>query len=217
MDLACGSGPVLRRLSRRRAVGIDRSGGELTRARASSDGPSRLVRADAAAVPLASGIADAVVASMALMVLPSLTDVLAEVARVLRPRGVFVATVPTRSSAGLSREFTELLALLGQTSRRYPQPLDPASAESRFAEAGLDLADDAMGRFVRRVSSTDEAELVVRSFYTPGTSAERVGDAVQWLGRRLAAGPVEVCYPIRRLVASRTSTRPSASRTARHG
>lgn len=49
---------------------------------------------DASLLPLRDDSVDAVVMSMALMLVP-LVDTLAEVARVLRPGGVFVATVPT--------------------------------------------------------------------------------------------------------------------------
>ena len=205
VDLACGNAPVIRRLSGGgRAVGVDRSAGELARARATSP-EALLVRADAAAVPLASATAEAVTASMALMVLHPLEDVLAEVARLLRPRGVFAATVPLRPlTAGSERDqLAELMAQLGQTAIRYPEPLTAGSVAERFAGAGLRVVEDSVGQFVRAVQA-DEAELVVRSFYAPNTPLERVESVVTALRKRAASGPVAIPYRIRRLVALRS-------------
>ena len=90
LDLACGSGPLYRRLRPRAYVGLDLSSAELAVA---ADLGVPVVRADAARLPLADAGMAAVVASMALMLLP-LPATLTEVRRVLRPGGIFVATVP---------------------------------------------------------------------------------------------------------------------------
>ncbi|HVL05996.1 MAG TPA: class I SAM-dependent methyltransferase [Acidimicrobiales bacterium] len=59
VDLACGSGPLARRLAGGPVVGVDQSAGELSR------GTGLRVQARVPALPLASGCAGAVVTSMA--------------------------------------------------------------------------------------------------------------------------------------------------------
>jgi SAM-dependent methyltransferase len=219
IDLACGSGPVTRLLGARgvanRVVCIDQSAGELVRARSDAPG-GLLVRARATALPVATASADAVVASMALMVLAPLEAALAEARRLLRPGGTFVATVPSRSSAiagppaGPSPDgdagpaaFAEILATLGQAAIDYPEPLDAASLTGRFTAAGLTLRDDDTGVFLRTVGDPDDADLVVRSFYAPMAETARVATAVAVFQRRVRSAPVRVGYRIRRLVAVR--------------
>ena len=199
VDLGCGNGPVLRRL-RGRGVGLDRSTGELARAQRDACA-APLARADARRLPVADGVAGAVTASMCLMVLTPLEEVLAEAARVLRPGGVLVATVPTRSGGAAAAGFAEILAELGQARVRYPSSLDDVAAQ--LAVVGLDLVADEVGTFVRPVAGDDDADLVVRSFYAPGVGEELRRRAAERLRRRVAAGAVSVTYPIRRLVAVR--------------
>ena len=210
VDLACGSGPVSRLLTRRRVagsrvVGVDQSAGELDRARSAT--PSGLlVRARATALPLVTGSADAVVVSMALMLLPPLEAVLAEAARLLRPGGTLAATVPLRSTApGLPKgsAFFEILDVLGQGATDYPETLDADGLAERFSASGLTLGHDDTGLFTRTVVAPDDADRVVRSFYAPGTEAARVTEAVALFRRRVEAAPVRVGYRIRRLVAVR--------------
>ena len=207
VDLACGSAPVVRRLETsgaRLAVGVDRSAGELGRACRASPG-ARLVRADARALPLVGGTADAVTASMALMVLDPVAAVLAEVTRVLRPGGRLVATVPTRPPPGAARgavsPFAEILVRLGQAGIRYPEPLDPRSAPGRLGAAGFHLVEDTAAVFVRPVLDEADAELAVRSFYAPGATTAQVSAAIDGLQERVRGGTVELPYRIRRLVA----------------
>lgn len=86
VDLACGTGDLCRELTAagHRAVGVDFSANMLAAAKA---GPVPLVRADAAALPLATGAADGLVCGFALRNFADLGVVLAEVARVVRPGG----------------------------------------------------------------------------------------------------------------------------------
>lgn len=204
VDLACGSAPVVRRLGGRRAVGLDRSAAELTRARQASP-RALLVRADAEALPLDAQAADAVTASMALMVVEALGPVLTEAARVLRPCGRLVATVPTRPDpaerSGPPSLLAEILGRLGQAGTPYPEPLDIRSAPLRLAAAGFELVQDTAALFVRPVTDEVDADLVVRSFYAPGAGLAQISAAVGALSERVRREPVELTYRIRRLVA----------------
>ena len=193
VDLACGSGPVARVLPGARVVGVDQSAAELARA------AGLRVRARMPALPLAGGCAGAVVTSMALMLMHPLEAVLVEVARLLQPGGTFVATVPSRGP-GTAPLFADLLRTLGQTGITYPEPLDDDGLAERFSTAGLMLLDDDTAVFVRPVARLEDAEQVVRSFYAPGAGSERLAAAVEKLRE---AAPVDIAYPIRRLVAAR--------------
>lgn len=194
VDLACGSGPLARRLGARRVIGVDQSAGELAR------GAGPRVRARVPALPLAGGYADAVVTSMALMLMHPLEAALGEVARLLRPGGTFVATVPLRAEAGAAPLFVDILRTLGQTRLTYPEPLDGDGLAARFAASGLTLYGDETSVFVRTVDCPQDAEDVVRSFYAPGAGGEQMAAA---LAKLREAVPVDVPYRIRRLVARR--------------
>ena len=211
VDLGCGSAPVGRRLpSETPYVGVDRSVGELGRARGDglTTAPGALVRADLVALPLRSGAAGTVVASMALMVVTRLDAVLGEVARVLRPGGTLVATVPVRGSTDADESvacFREMLRALDQAGVAYPDPLDPSTLPARFAGAGLELVDDEPGRFVRTVTEGD-CEMVARSFYAVGAGPDAVERAAAHLRSRLVSGSYPLGYPLRRLTAVRSRT-----------
>jgi SAM-dependent methyltransferase len=201
VDVACGNGPVARRLPGRRVVGVDRSEGELTRARWAS-APALLTRAEATALPVGEGTADALTISLALMLLTPLEVVLGEAARVLRQGGILAATVPVRSDA--KGAFADLLAELGQTRVRYPQALDPTTLEARFVEAGLELNEDTARTFVRPLGE-DEVELLVRAFYAPGTTPEDLRRTAERLRDCARDATIDVPYRIRRLVGRRVS------------
>src|SRR5690349_5378934 len=93
LDLGCGSAPLFPMLAGRSWIGLDTSGAELAAARAAGAGP--LLRARASAIPLRDASVDVVVCSMSLMVTTPVAQVVAEIARVLRPGGLLAATIPT--------------------------------------------------------------------------------------------------------------------------
>jgi SAM-dependent methyltransferase len=205
LDIGCGSAPLACRAGDGHGyVGLDRSASELRRALAA--GPVAVALGDARALPVGDGRADAVVASMMLMVAGDVDAVLAEVGRVLRPGGTFVATVPTLPadddpSAGV---FAEVLAVLGRRHVRYPGSLDPSTLPGRLAAAGLALSEDVRGRFTRHVGA-EHCRLVADSFYAVGADDEQLAEARARLRARAATGPFPLTYPLRRLVAVRRS------------
>ena len=89
LDVACGTGDLCRDLAARgyTPVGLDFSAGML--AAAAVDAP--LVRADGAALPVATGSIDGVTCGFALRNFVEMTSVFSEVARVLRAGGRFAA------------------------------------------------------------------------------------------------------------------------------
>ena len=94
LDVGCGEGRLARELATlgHRVVGIDGSATLARAARAST--PSIPVGlADASKLPVASGAADLVVCFMVLMDIEDLDQTIAELARVLAPRGVLCAAI----------------------------------------------------------------------------------------------------------------------------
>jgi SAM-dependent methyltransferase len=88
IEIGCGEGRVGRELLRlgHRVVGIEQSP-TLARAARQAEPPIPVLRADAAALPVADGVASLVVACMSLLDIDDLDMAVKEAARVLRPRG----------------------------------------------------------------------------------------------------------------------------------
>ena len=199
LDLACGSAPMHDRLKPVSYLGIDASAAELTAARAAGRGPVRL--GDATTLDVPDDSVDTVVMSMALMLLP-LRAALAEVARVLRPGGVFAAMLPTigpLTAADLLPIAVLSVPLHGPG--RLPQIIRAGPLARALDEAGLQPGTRAAVRFPFPVVQPGDAELAIRSLYTPGrTPAQRARAA-----RRLAGlpMPLELPVPILRFTATK--------------
>lgn len=88
IEIGCGEGRVGRELLRlgHRVVGIEQSP-TLARAARQAEPPIPVLRADAAALPVADGVASLVVACMSLLDIDDLDMAVKEAARVLQPRG----------------------------------------------------------------------------------------------------------------------------------
>ncbi len=102
LDLGCGTGALLEQVLERYpgsvCTGLDLSQGMLERAEARLEGRARLIRGDAEALPFDTGVFDAVLCCDSFHHYPDPGAVVREVARVLRPGGVFLladCTAPT--------------------------------------------------------------------------------------------------------------------------
>ncbi|WP_431038088.1 class I SAM-dependent methyltransferase [Streptomyces sp. P6-2-1] len=109
VDLACGTGIVGGRLREAgyTVLGLDLSAGMLRQAAGRLDA---VVRADGRALPLASGSAEAVTAVWLLNLVDDAAPFVAEVARVLRPGGLFVTTVDKSAAHAGDSDMDALLA-----------------------------------------------------------------------------------------------------------
>ena len=147
LDVATGTGEVLRQLARRRerpreAVGVDASAAMLAHVRTLPPGWSVRL-ADARRLPFGDAEFDVVSASYLLHVLPDadLPLVVAELRRVLRPGGRLVTVTPAIPERGVARP---LACALDRLAARRPQrygglrALDPRVA---LALAGLGVTD----------------------------------------------------------------------------
>jgi len=198
LDLACGSAPMAAHLAGRTYLGVDLSAAEL--AQAATRGV-RVARADVAQLPVADRSVDAVVMSMALMLVP-LQPTLREIARVLRPGGTFVATVPHHRPLPLrdGLRYARLCLALRHAGLHYPnddQLRDPVAA---FGAAGLSLQQDEATAFACHLGTADVAEQLLSSLYLPDVAARRLDAGVRivrrWVGTDLTA-------PLRRFIAVR--------------
>jgi SAM-dependent methyltransferase len=203
VDLACGSGAMSRELARpgRTVVGLDLSEHELALAAERSPGP--WIRADALHLPFRDGSVDVVTSSLGLIVVQPLTQVLAEVARVLRPGGVLAAIAPALRPLGPSdvRTLTSINTRL-RTKPQFPGPVELTGFAKALTSQGMRAVEDARERYRFGVRTRADAELMMSALYLPNTRAARVDRAVDYLADRLQKQEVvEVAIPMRRLVA----------------
>ena len=196
LDLACGSAPMSSRLAGLDYFGMDLSAAELERARARG---LPVVLADAGRLPLPDASVDAAVMSMALMLVP-MHPALAEVRRVLRPGGVFVATMPhyRPMPARDWLRYGRLCVALRHPGLSYPNDALLRDAGAAFRDAGLTLQDDVHGAFVCDLVDGGLAEQLLASLYLPDVNAARM-EAGRQVVRRWAGSSITT--PIRLLVA----------------
>ena len=144
LDLGCGGGLVAEALAARgcAVLGLDASLPSLRTARRHARaGAARVAYAagDAARLPLAGGVVDAVVAADVLEHVDDLGAVLREVARVLRPGGLLLFDTPARSwQTRLTLLWgAELMGWIPRRAHVYERLLTPAELVGHCAEAGL--------------------------------------------------------------------------------
>lgn len=196
VDIACGSAPMHPRLAHTDYLGFDISEAELSAARAAGRGPVHL--ADATGLPVADASVDAVVMSMAFMLVPQ-EQVLAEIRRVLRPGGVFAAMVPATGPVRMSDLWpVAVLSVPLRGPGRMPAQIHTGRLARTLAAAGLQPDTRARRRYPFPVRNMAEAELAVRSLYTPGSNAGQRQRAAAWLHR---AVPLELPVPLLRFTA----------------
>jgi SAM-dependent methyltransferase len=153
-------------------------------------------------LPLTSGHFDAALAPMSLMLFDSPEHALDEIARVLKPGGVFGALLPTRWP--ITAQDLPVLVALGlalRTRPEFPQRIEGRRLAAALKQAGLRVTSDQRLRFELPVSSEADAREVVESLYLPGVPEVRRQAAVQTLAAR--EGRVWVPVPLRRVVASK--------------
>ncbi len=203
VDLACGSGPMSRELAQpgRTVIGLDLSEHEL--ALAVDRGPGPWVRADGLRLPFRDGSVDVVTSSMGLVVMQPLSDVLEEVARVLRPGGVLAGIAPALRPLR-PRDVRVLTRINGKlrTKPQFPGPVELTGFAKTLARHGLRAVEDGRERYRFSVRTRADAELMMSALYLPNTRWSRVERAIEYLEDRLRKREVvEVAIPIRRIVA----------------
>lgn len=140
LDVACGTGRCLRKLKAQgatRALGLDLSAEMLAQASRKLALKGSLVRGDARALPLPSGIADLIVSSFAVGYIDDLASFAGELSRVARPGGRIIVSDfhPSNHSRRWRRTFrmgAEVLEI-----RSFIRSTTQICAE--FEAAGLEL------------------------------------------------------------------------------
>jgi SAM-dependent methyltransferase len=207
IDVACGSGPLASRTSR--WIGVDRSPAELRRATPIATG--RVVLADAAYAPIRAGSADAVVCSMALMLLDDPGAAVAEMARLLRDGGRFAALVPATAPLTPRDRMRYVRLLVALRLRRLPFRHPDVLADPRplLAPAGLTVVSADRRRFAAPLAEPGDARLLVRSLYLPGLDPRRLRTA-QRITRRWTGSSIGI--PLMRVVATNGNDDPNRPR-----
>ena len=201
VDVASGAGPVARELAQpgRTVVSVDRAHSEL--ALVGESGVA--VQGDALHLPLASGAADVVTTSMGLAVITPAAQVLAEMARVLRPGGMVVLLGPSvrPTSARDARELALLFAAM-RARIRFPGVLERIGLSAVLPAVGLRKVEDARERYQFTVSGRTDAEMVLNGMYLPNADPEQIAAGVSHLVRRISRlGPLTLPIPMRRVIA----------------
>jgi ubiquinone/menaquinone biosynthesis C-methylase UbiE len=126
LDLACGDGYLLELLrTDRGCLGTDWNIGELQAASHRLGPGAPLVRADAAALPIATASLGAVGCHYALMLLQPLEVVLTEIARVLRPDGVLACVLPASPPDEKSGPISVFRASWQEVTAAFPVDIPP--------------------------------------------------------------------------------------------
>ena len=203
VDLACGSGPMSRELAQpgRTVIGLDLSESEL--ALAADRGPGPWIRADGLRLPFRDGSVDVVTSSMGLVVVQPLAQVLAEVARVLRPGGVLAGIAPALRPLG-PRDVRLLTRINGRlrTKPQFPGPVELTGFAKALTAQGMRAVEDGRERYRFGIRTRADAELMMSALYLPNTRWSRVERAIEYLEDRLEKREVvEVAIPMRRIVA----------------
>jgi SAM-dependent methyltransferase len=203
VDLACGSGAMSRELARpgRMVVGLDLSGPELRLAAERGSGP--WVQADGLRLPFKDSSVDVVTSSLGLVVVTPLSQLLEEIARVLRPGGVLAAIAPALRPLG-PRDIRVLTRISGRirTKPQFPGPVEIAGFKKTLHVHGLKRVEDQRERYRFSIRSRADAELMMSALYLPNTRWSRVERAIEYLEDRLEKhDTIEVTIPMRRVVA----------------
>src|SRR5580698_5541291 len=220
VDVACGDGYLLELLARRlpsaQIVGIDMTPEELAIARGRGLSENvRLVTARAEALPLPDASADAVVCHMALMLFDDARSVVNELARVIRPGGIFAAVLGP--APGNSEFVARFGALLREAEAAEQLPPLHVGDPMTFAEESLRaiFASDAwhsvrIEQFALRFEgSDDQIQATLLAMYNVARLSDdgrakleqRLED--EMLERRQTDQPTECVLSLRHLVAVR--------------
>jgi SAM-dependent methyltransferase len=220
VDVACGDGYLLELLARRlpsaQIVGIDMTPEELAIARGRGLSENvRLVTARAEALPLPDASADAVVCHMALMLFDDARSVVNELARVIRPGGIFAAVLGP--APGNSEFVARFGALLREAEAAEQLPPLHVGDPMTFAEDSLRaiFASDAWNSVrieqfaLRFEGSDDQIQATLLAMYNVARLSDdgrakleqRLED--EMLERRQTGQPTECVLSLRHLVAVR--------------
>ncbi|NLT30922.1 MAG: class I SAM-dependent methyltransferase [Propionibacterium sp.] len=224
LDLSCGSGRLGRELDtsdERTIVGVDSSMPELRvalergAAADAADGfPETSIGRQGSWVcgsplklPLADESVDVVVSVMSFSIVRPLPVLMAEVARVLRPGGMFAVLAPTNRPMAL-RDLKVMARMYAHLRGKPRLPKRSQDADRRYSltklvtDAGLRKLESKRELYRYPVYERQDAERFVHSLYLPKVRPERIEATIDWLDKQAAkTGSVELPMPMRRFAA----------------
>ncbi len=165
LDLACGDGPLLEILAAdgfSHLTGVDQSHTEIGAAKARLGASAALHCQDARRLPFPNGSMDSVLCHLALMLFDPIEPVLAEVARVLRPRGLFAAIINRRHPDPVfdlaTRELRRITTEAGMEPLKLgaPDVFTRKGVHARLSAAGLDEGSVAIRDFIVQARAKPE-------------------------------------------------------------
>ncbi len=201
LDVACGSAPLLRTGWGGDWHGIDRSREEIARIPSAWRASALIGSIDS--LPFEREEFDAVVCSMALMIVDPFFKCLAEMMRVLRKGGLFIALLPgstTGMTAFERMRWGRLMLALHIPRLAYPNSSYVQHLPSLLHTAGADHVTVTDRCYRYSIDSPAMGERLVQSLYLPGVSPARLKKASdrasQWVG-------VSMPLPIQQIVATK--------------
>lgn len=200
VDLMCGTGTLAVRLVRegRTVVGVSDNYDELHIAQ--QRGPATWVQSKLGNLPFPDASVAVVVSSLGLGLVNDRKKLLAEIARVLRPGGVFAGLSP--SIRPLSIQDLPVSSKVAAMLRKAPKV--PGSSEFRakkaLAEVGMTKMEDARARYQFQVTDLNDAEMLLAGL-RHDLKMEREEAVVESLASRAAESPYTVPLQMRRIVA----------------
>lgn len=196
----CGPGPMVERVAKdgRFVVGVDWSKSAIEEGL--RRGRREFVQADANHLPFAEGKFDAVVSDLGLAVNENRSQMLHEIARVLRPGGMFAGLAPALRPLN----FSDIKKIVRLAEILRVRPHIAGQAEFRIsallAEAGLQKAEDSRSKFYFEVRNRSDAELLVGGLRATD-DLERAKHAIDFLADRARQHEVKIPLPMRRILA----------------
>lgn len=196
----CGSGAMVERVQKegRHVVGLDWSMSAIEEG--VRRGRKEFVQADANHIPFAEGSFDAVISDLGLAVNENRSQMLHEIARVLRPGGMFAGLAP----AIRPLNFADIKKVVRLAEILRVRPHIAGQAEFRISalltEAGLQKVEDSRSKFYYEVRNRADAELLVSGLRAT-QDIERARHAIDFLADRARQHEVKVPLPMRRILA----------------
>ncbi|MEM4389992.1 MAG: glycosyltransferase [Candidatus Micrarchaeia archaeon] len=123
LDVGCGEGVILEKIGAGKAVGLDLSREALRRARARVP-EARLTYGDAQRLPFRDSSFDAVVCSEIIEHVPKPRRVLEEAARVVKPNGKVIVTIPEEKNINRVKGFLKRLGLFNLLLPNVPERME---------------------------------------------------------------------------------------------
>lgn len=139
LEVGCGAGNILDNIERGDLMGLDISESMVAKSKARLGERAQIVLADAQEMPFAQASFDKVICSEVLEHLPDPGLVLAEIARILKPHGFVIVSVPNEPLINFLKDALRRLRLYGLVSGRLGGYRSPVCMDEEWHLHTFDL------------------------------------------------------------------------------